>query len=322
MQEQPLVSIIIPTYNRAHLIGETLDSVLAQTYQNWECIVVDDGSTDNTETLLKHYVKKDARFQYHKRPDTHMPGGNGARNYGFALSKGAYINWFDSDDVMLPDKIETKYKYFRENKTLDVVFCECESFFVEKEKEIKLQSFFLNYNNFERDLILRKLFVPTASGLWRKKSIQNIRFDETLVQSQDYDFLISAFQFTLKRHEIKQTLFKFRRENKSISNEYKDGNVNHIKSYLKVKLRIINLYKHDSVIEKGISNHILGGLNSVLLKKNKAAIGVYVNTLNNFVANNKNSLLKQKWQFLKSVVLLISITGLGAYRLRSLFRIK
>ncbi|WP_445734533.1 glycosyltransferase family 2 protein [Mariniflexile sp.] len=66
---QPLVSIIIPTYNRAHLIGETLDSVLAQTHQNWECIVVDDGSTDNTDTVLKTYCQKDSRFQYHHRKD-------------------------------------------------------------------------------------------------------------------------------------------------------------------------------------------------------------------------------------------------------------
>ena len=60
--QPPLVSIIIPTYNRAHLIGETLDSVLVQTYTHWECIVVDDGSTDGTDALLATYCKKDSRF--------------------------------------------------------------------------------------------------------------------------------------------------------------------------------------------------------------------------------------------------------------------
>ena len=74
MKKEPLVSVIIPTYNRAHLIGETLDSVLAQTYQNWECIIVDDGSSDDTDEVIGEYVKKDNRFKYYHRPDEHLPG--------------------------------------------------------------------------------------------------------------------------------------------------------------------------------------------------------------------------------------------------------
>lgn len=91
MKKQPLVSIIIPTYNRAHLIGETLDSVLAQTYKNWECIIVDDGSSDNSDEIIDECVKKDARFKYYQRPDEHLPGGNGARNYGFRMSRGTKV---------------------------------------------------------------------------------------------------------------------------------------------------------------------------------------------------------------------------------------
>ena len=83
----PLVSIIILTFNRGHLIGETLDSVMLQTYENWECIVVDDGSRDNTSKLLKSYVQKDSRFQYHHRSSKRLKGANACRNYGFELSK-------------------------------------------------------------------------------------------------------------------------------------------------------------------------------------------------------------------------------------------
>ncbi|MBS3738754.1 glycosyltransferase family 2 protein [Mesohalobacter halotolerans] len=113
------MSIIIPTYNRAHLIGETLDSVLAQTYQNWECIILDDGSTDNTDDVVGEYVLKDPRFKYYHRPDEHLPGGNGARNFGFKMSKGDYVNWLDSDDLFSENKIEEQLKLIiGESKTV------------------------------------------------------------------------------------------------------------------------------------------------------------------------------------------------------------
>ena len=111
----PLISIIIPTYNRAHLIGETLDSILLQTYPNWECIVVDDGSADNTADVMRDNIKNDNRFQYHQRPDNRKKSPNSCRNYGFELSKGEYIKWFDSDDIMLPYLLEKQISSFVKN---------------------------------------------------------------------------------------------------------------------------------------------------------------------------------------------------------------
>lgn len=108
--ETPLISIIIPTYNRAHLIGETLDSVLAQTYQNWECIVVDDGSTDDTEEVVGAFIYRDSRFQLHHRPHNILCGGNGARNYGAELAIAKYIIFFDSDDLFINTALENRMK--------------------------------------------------------------------------------------------------------------------------------------------------------------------------------------------------------------------
>ena len=87
-----LVSIIIPTYNRAHLIGETLDSVLAQTYQNWECIIVDDGSSDSTDSLIATYKTIDVRFQYLHRTPEKIKGANACRNIG--LGAAQEFNYF------------------------------------------------------------------------------------------------------------------------------------------------------------------------------------------------------------------------------------
>src|SRR5690606_34265329 len=98
----PLISIVIPTYNRAQFIAETLTSVKNQTYQNWECVVVDDGSTDNTIEIIQQFTASDDRFKLYSRPTNRPKGANACRNYGFEVSSGLYINWFDSDDIMAP----------------------------------------------------------------------------------------------------------------------------------------------------------------------------------------------------------------------------
>ena len=121
----PLVSIIIPTFNRADLIAETLDSVREQTYQEWECLVIDDGSTDATEAVLKQYINKDQRFQYHKRPISFGKGANGCRNYGFSLSKGQFINWLDSDDLFSEDKLQAQISEIQQTEQTAKLVVSC-----------------------------------------------------------------------------------------------------------------------------------------------------------------------------------------------------
>ena len=133
--KQALISIIIPTYNRAHLISETLDSVLAQTYPNWECIIVDDGSTDTTDEVVGEYVKKDSRFQYHHRPKDRKKGPCACRNYGFEFSKGEFIKWFDSDDIMYSELLEKQVGTFEE--AIDCSVCKVAYYDFEKNITVK-----------------------------------------------------------------------------------------------------------------------------------------------------------------------------------------
>lgn len=122
-----MISIIIATYNRADYIEETLLSIAGQTYSDFECIVVDDGSTDNTSTIVTPIVMEDARFSYITRPDTVRKGANHSRNYGYSLSKGAYVKFFDSDDVMLPTHLETSINVL-EQGNYDFVVTDCINF--------------------------------------------------------------------------------------------------------------------------------------------------------------------------------------------------
>lgn len=98
--KSPVFSIIIPTYNRAHLIGKTIESVLKQDFADFEVLVIDDGSKDNTEEAVKQF--SDSRLHYFKKENAER---GAARNFGAALAKGYYVNFFDSDDLMYPNHL-------------------------------------------------------------------------------------------------------------------------------------------------------------------------------------------------------------------------
>jgi glycosyltransferase involved in cell wall biosynthesis len=118
--QQGKVSIIIPMYNRVSLLPETLDSILAQTYINWECILVDDGSTDETLSVANEYARKDSRFREFSRPSHIRKGANGCRNYGYNLSDGEFIQWFDSDDLMENQLLDFRVKQMM-NSSIDLL---------------------------------------------------------------------------------------------------------------------------------------------------------------------------------------------------------
>ncbi|QAA81369.1 glycosyltransferase family 2 protein [Aequorivita sp. H23M31] len=186
----PLVSVIIPTFNRSHLIGETLDSVLAQTYQNWECIVIDDGSTDKTQEVMAAYLAKDSRFQYHHRPKDRLPGGNAARNYGFELSNGEYVQWFDDDDIMLPGFVESKIKVATEEISLIISPI---TYWNSKDdsknfKAIKVQ------NSLYEDYLCWKIKVMTPSVLFKKSFLEDKKlFSSRILRGQETEFFLRLF---------------------------------------------------------------------------------------------------------------------------------
>ena len=216
-----LVSIIIPTYNRAYLIGETLESILAQNYKIWECIIVDDGSNDNTATLIDEYVKKDNRFQYHQRPVDRIKGANACRNYGFELSKGEYIKWFDSDDIMHPDFLQKQVLVLEQNVELD--FCACFA----KKFNIKINDISEDFypedileENAIFNFIVGKLFFLTPSTMWRREIILDKElFDETLSNAHETDFNFRRLIEGLNFRYYKDFLFYVRRGHQSIDSE-------------------------------------------------------------------------------------------------------
>jgi glycosyltransferase involved in cell wall biosynthesis len=118
MNEQPLVSVIIPVYNTEKYVGEAIESILNQTYKNLEILILDDASTDRTPEIVEEYAKKDLRIKvFHNEKNLNIAGN---RNKGVNLSRGKYIIWQDADDISAPTRVEKQVKLMEENPEVGI----------------------------------------------------------------------------------------------------------------------------------------------------------------------------------------------------------
>lgn len=216
---EPTISIIIPTFNRAALLPHTLRSIAAQTYDHWECIVVDDGSQDHTAQLMQDFAQQDARFRYFKRPEDRPKGANACRNYGFEQARGVFVNWFDSDDLMYPQFLANKLAVLEANPALD--FCACiQETFRDNAPEIRevVAPEKFSADRFEEDLLLNGLYFYTPSPLWRKQFLDGkALFDESLSRSQEADFHFRMLSYHPNFTYLREVLYGIRTGNPSIS---------------------------------------------------------------------------------------------------------
>jgi glycosyltransferase involved in cell wall biosynthesis len=189
------VSVIVPTYNREKTISRTIDSVLEQTYKNFELIIVDDASTDNTESIVKNYQKQYKEIIYIKYNQN--KGANFARNLGIKKARGEYINFLDSDDEYLVNNLKEKIKFLENiNKKNCLVYSKIII------KELNKERIVPYFGIKEKENILNYLFINNGeiitSSLCVKKDVlikNNIFFDEKLKRHQDWDFLIRLKEY-------------------------------------------------------------------------------------------------------------------------------
>lgn len=279
---KPLISIVIPTFNRAHLIGETLDSILEQTYTKWECIVVDDGSTDNTEDILKEYVEKDNRFQYHKRSQESVKGPNSCRNIGYALSRGEYLKWFDSDDIMHPDLLEKQL--FSIKESFDCCVCKIEYHDFERDTILKVNEIFSN--NLIDDYLVGNVTFYVSGPLWANSFLfkQKQLFDESISNLDDWDFNLRMLYSFPKISYVNEVLIKYRIHNNSLSQEIGKLNFNEIQSEFRARRKHLLklIFKKDvntTVFKKFIISRNKYYLRESLLLKSNHDFSLLINLL-------------------------------------------
>lgn len=186
-KKSPTISIIIPTYNRAHLIHRAINSVLNQTYQDFEIIIVDDGSTDNTEEAVRSF--NDSRIEYIRHEKNQ--GAAVARNTGIKAAKGEYIAFQDSDDEWFPQKLEKQMKVFETaSPEVGVVYTGFWCMANNKKRYVPSKSVKQKEGNIFKEL-LKGSFITTQSIVVRKKCFESAGlFDENLPRFQDWELAL------------------------------------------------------------------------------------------------------------------------------------
>lgn len=203
--EKGIVSIIVPCYKQAQYLAETLDSVLAQTYKNWECIIINDGSPDNCEEIANIYIQKDKRIKYVWQENS---GVSAARNNGISHSNGEYILPLDADDIIESSYIEKAINRFISFPETKLVYCKADTFGVTN------GDWCLDDYDYEKIIWGNCIF---CSALFRR-----IDYDQTngynvnmVYGNEDWDFWLSLLKKDDIVYRIDEVLFHYR--TKSIS---------------------------------------------------------------------------------------------------------
>jgi glycosyltransferase involved in cell wall biosynthesis len=176
----PQISVIIPTYNRATLLQEAIDSVLAQTYQDFELLVVDDGSTDQTNELVTEYGERITYIFQENR------GVSSARNLGIQSSTGQFIAFLDSDDLWLPEKLEQQVAIMEHHS--DLQLCHTEEIWIRRGVRVNPKKKHKKYSGYIFPYCLPLCVISPSSVMIRRTLFAKVGyFDEHLPACEDYD---------------------------------------------------------------------------------------------------------------------------------------
>jgi len=240
------------TYNRAHFIIETLVSIQNQIFSDWECLIIDDGGTDNTLEVLQPILEHDKRFSYHARLDSHKKGLPGCRNYGLDLAKGDHIIFFDDDDIVHPSALQLSLEVLIKTK-LD--FCH----FQKKSFEKIVPGFVFEKVEVERELSLKNLFeiisgrvgLASCTVLWKKECFAGERFVESLQYAEEWECYSRIISNDIKGVIISNILYFNRKHPNSNTSEFYNKSSLRVGSKIEaVKLIYLNLLSKDILDNK------------------------------------------------------------------------
>lgn len=269
---KPLISIIMPAYNAERYIAESIRSVLAQTYQNWELIIVDDGSTDRTAEIAQSFVLADSRVKYIFQQNTKVAA---ARNRGIGKAAGDLIAFLDSDDLWMPEKLERQEAAMRDGN-MDVVFC---SGFIftgddttdESTPYPSIKGKFDGAAMFKLLLVEVANRIPVLSVIVRREALLDAGlFDESpalYYGAEDYDLWVRIARRGGVFYGMDERLVRYRVHAKGMSRRRAE--------LVNAMVSVVEKYRHDPNFSRGEMRRMFGGgyraLTVALIEENRVA---------------------------------------------------
>lgn len=255
----PKVTIIMATYNRASFIVETLASVRNQVFTDWECLIIDDGGTDDTAAVIAPLLEQDKRFQFLKRPDIYLKGLPGCRNYGLDLSKGEYIIFFDDDDIVHPQNLELcVYELMKD----DISFCRYirevfyDTFDYTFDFSKVYESFYIDVNDIER-ILRNELPFNSCAVMWKKKCFANHKFAEHLMYAEEWELYSRIISSGFRGISIDKCLFFGRKHLHSNTGEFYSRSPIRRASYADAILLVVIKLKEQHLLSHSIIRYFI-----------------------------------------------------------------
>lgn len=236
-----MISIILVTYNRAHLIATTLQAIKAQLYKDFECIIVDDGSSDDTAQVVASYTNEDPRFSYHRRGENYSKGLPGSRNFGLDLAQGSYVVFCDDDDVVHCQwlaQIQLGFDQFPE-----AAFCHFKKavFKGEFDQALAKEKLPANWDKYKKDILEEMIMgvIPMASCTvaWKRECFDQQRFQGDLKYAEEWELYTRMLSEYTTGAYTENALYFARKQEASNTGQFAKG----VPQFLQSKADAISL---------------------------------------------------------------------------------
>jgi glycosyltransferase involved in cell wall biosynthesis len=320
------VSVIIPSYNKAQFIKDTLQSVLVQTYPNWECIIVDDGSTDDSMQIINDFVEKDSRFSFLPKDGKLKKGPSSSRNLGIQNAKGEYVVFLDADDLLSPECLENRVRLFGENKEKDFLVFQMQRFKKQPDYSVKKKE-----TSIPEELTLESFI--QLHGVWaitgpvyKTTVLKTVNgFQENLSNYEDFELAVKVI-LKAKAYAIFETVDCYYRNDEEYTEKYSgiEARVKMITSFCTF-IKSIDAFLADANIPEPEKKYV----KSLLVKSYKKVFRtIIIEDVKTFRVQNKEILdflsqngylkLKQrfKYYFVQHILFKMhTLKGFGLFRI-------